>query len=412
MEKKYLTDEELDKVTETLANQRPENDILKIKEEVQVNEDAPLESEEKVVKNEDDAADLMCTTIDSMPAKEGVSLFDLDGDKLIEDAKNSNYDITTVDDKTKAALASELDLSDEDIFKLLTTLTKMKSDKNYPVYANLPEKIRAVVRNMAAQLDRGPKDYNMMAKAIMNELVADANIDSAFVDLEKALNEALNIPSLIDLYSDHMKTVMEVNLPQMIENIKDEEPEKAELLRRVSESFKKSYTFEMAKEKYEQSTALRKAVRRIGRDDDKLLKRTFNEFNYKNEKSNFKFNDATEMPDVLYHILEVEPERIFEEYKNDRDNMPDHIKKIIDLQVTSLDINKFCMLITKSCEELDAKDIVDASYMYYLIKNIVVLKHTQEAKTDFAVELINNICDTMAYLRNKEAEFYANIQQS
>jgi hypothetical protein len=45
--------------------------------------------------------------------------------------------------------------------------------------------------------------------------------------------------------------------------------------------------------------------------------------------------------------------------------------------------------------------------MYYLVRNIIALKHTKEAKTDFAVELINNICDTIVFIRDKEDEFNA-----
>ena len=407
-EKTYLTDEQLDVLASTLEEER--NSTVEDAKNVTVDENAELESESVTLKDGSNASDIMVKTVDTMPAKEGVSLFDLDSDDIIEAAKNSNYDITQVDEKTKEMLTKELDLSDDDVFRLVETLSKMKTDKGFNVYAGLPEKIRAMVRTMASTLGLGPKEYNNISKAVMNELVADANIDSAFVDLENALNEALNIPSIIDLYSDHMKTVMEVNLPQMIENIKDEEPEKAELLTRVSDAFKKGYTFEVAKEKYENTTSLRKAVRR----EDKVIKRCLNEFNFKNEKSNFKFNDATEIPEVLHHILIEEPMMILDEYKDNKDNIPKHVKKILDMNITSSDIDKFAVLITKSCEDLNPRDIVDASYMYYLIKNIVVLKHTQEAKTDFAVELIINICDTIAYLRNKEAEFYAEqgIQQS
>ena len=401
-EKTYLTDEQLDVLADTLEEER----IISTKDsakDTETNENAELEAEQVTISNDSDASDIMIKTVDTMPAKEGVSLFDLDGDDIIEYAKNADYDITQVDEKTKDMLSKELDLSDDDVFRLVETLSRMKSEKGFNVYAALPEKIRAMVRAMASNMGLSPKEYNNISKAVMNELVADANIDSAFVDLENALNEALNIPSIIDLYSDHMKTVMEVNLPQMIENIKDEEPEKAELLTMVSEAFKKGYTFETAKDMYDNTTSLRKAIRR----SDKMLKRCLNEFNFKNEKSNFKFNDATEIPGVLHHILIEEPMALLEEHKDDKDNLPEHVKKILDMQITSLDIDKFAILVTKSCEDLNPRDIVDASYMYYLVKNIVVLKHTQEAKTEFAVELISNICDTIAYLRNKEAEFYA-----
>ena len=41
------------------------------------------------------------------------------------------------------------------------------------------------------------------------------------------------------------------------------------------------------------------------------------------------------------------------------------------------------------------------------MKNIIVLKHSNEAKTEFAAELISNICDTITFIRDKEAEFNA-----
>ena len=36
-----------------------------------------------------------------------------------------------------------------------------------------------------------------------------------------------------------------------------------------------------------------------------------------------------------------------------------------------------------------------------------MLGFTEEGKTDFAVELINNICDLIALIRDEEAKYYA-----
>ena len=56
---------------------------------------------------------------------------------------------------------------------------------------------------------------------------------------------------------------------------------------------------------------------------------------------------------------------------------------------------------------MDPGNILDAAYMYYALKNITMLNLTNETKTDFAAELINNICDIIEFIREKEAEFNA-----
>ena len=86
--------------------------------------------------------------------------------------------------------------------------------------------------------------------------------------------------------------------------------------------------------------------------------------------------------------------------------------KLLDLDVSMQDIYQFCILICESCRNMNPDDVIDASYMYYMIKNIIVLRHTQEAKTDFAIELISNICDTIVFIRNKEDEFNESVDKS
>ena len=69
------------------------------------------------------------------------------------------------------------------------------------------------------------------------------------------------------------------------------------------------------------------------------------------------------------------------------------------------DIYKFAILLCKHCENLDPTNVVDASYMYYLVRNIIALKYTNETKTDFSAQLINNICNVIVFIRVKESEF-------
>ena len=427
-----LTDKELNEIVEVASKVREnnENDMIKLKDSVEINESAELESEVKIESMDYDPSDLVTKYVDPVPSAD-VSLFDLDGDKIkksidLEKSLNETLNIPstvdlysehtsdndgeiTISKDTEEFIKDSYDLSDDDIMSLLKVISELKNDDNYPIYKNLPEKFKTVIRDISAKNGIQPKDFNSVARIVISEFLNDSEVESAFIDLEKALNEALNIPSIVDLYSEHTRSVMEENIPEMIEEIKDIDPDKAELLANVKRSFENSYNFSMAKDEYCKNSILRKAVRK----NNKNFKRSLDEFNFKNEKSNFKMNDVRELPKVLKYVLIDEANNIYENHKKDGIDIPDHTQKSIDLKITEVDIEKFCILISKSCENMDPRNLIDASYMYYLMKNIIVLKLTKEAKTDFAAELINNICDTITFIRNKEAEHNAaNLDKS
>lgn len=397
-----LTNTEINKIAEAAKASRPfEKDMLGYKDSVQVNENAEIEAANVETPFGTDAADLMVGTIDSMPSAD-VSLFDVGNSEVLDEAA-----------KARAADTAKgtFDLSDEDTYEMLNVISEMKKDPNYPVYTNLPEKLKEVIRQLAYSNNIPFSRLNMVARMVMEEFLKEASVEQAFVDFEKSLNEALNIPSIIDLYTEHTRTVMEENIPAMIERIKDEAPEKAEMLQKVKDAFTRSYNFSDARKAFEENARIRKAMRR----HDIEFKRSLNEFNFRNEKSNFKMNDVTELPTVLYHILIEEPDTIAKEYKADGRTFADTDieAKILSMNINGADIEKLCILLCKSCGNLDPHDVIDAAYMYYMMKNIIVLKHTREAKTDFAIELINNICDLIAFIRDKEAEFNAaNLDKS
>ena len=396
--KNILTDNELDSVVNAAAEARDtgSSDMEKLKETVEVNIKAELEQMEKV--SDGDPADLAATTVDTMPAAD-VSLFDIEGDKIIEPESSTDLPKDSI-----AAMAKDTyDLSDDEVISMLDIITNMKKDPKYPVYKNMPEKLKAVIREIAAKNSVPANQFNALARMVMLEFVSDSEIQNVFIDLEKSLNEALKLPSVMDLYTEHTRTVMEENIPKMVEEIKDTEPEKAALLLKVKDEFTKSYTYEFAKDEYMNNSRLRKAVRK----HDKNIKRALDEFNFRNEKSNFKMNDVRELPEVLMYILGSETVSIYNSYKADNMEPPAHVTKAYELRADESDINKFCILICKSCDNHNPRDIVDAAYMYYMMKNIIVLKHSNEAKTEFAAELISNICDTITFIRDKEAEFNA-----
>ena len=194
---------------------------------------------------------------------------------------------------------------------------------------------------------------------------------------------------------------MENIIPQTIDKIKDEFPDKAEKLMQVKNAFQNSYNFSLAKEAYINNARVRKTIRRWETEFDRTLDR----FNFLNERSNFKMNDVKHVPEVLTKVLIEDPDISYGMHTNSGEEVPDSDMRLLEMDITRKDIHKFCILLCKHCENFDPNDVVDAAYMYYMVRNIIALRHAQEAKTDFAVELINNICDTITFIRDKESEF-------
>ena len=394
---KELTNNEIDDIVNTAKTARYNSeaiDMLDIKNDVKVDENADLEYEVKEGKV-DSSTDLITAKVDTMPSAD-VSLFDLDGDEIKKDE-----DIQVSKDSVIDAAKETYDLSDEEAIKIIDLVSNIRKDPKYPVYNNLPDNIKNIVNDIASKNGIPVNQRNALARMILMEMMNDSELESSFIDLEKAINEALNIPSIMDLYTEHVKTVMEENIPKMVEEIKDTDPDKAKMLSDVKDRFILSYSFDFAKEEYMKNSRLRKAVRRY----DVELKRNLDSFNFMNDKSNFKMNDVKELPSVLNKILikDIDPNK---EMPTGTEHGP-AFNKCLETKVTDKDIAKFCVLITKSCENLNPRNILDAVYMYYMMKNIIMLKYTNEAKTTFAAELINNICDTIVFIRNKEEEFYA-----
>lgn len=401
--KNLLSKDDIDKIADAAEESRLENDMLKIKKELEDldNSNAPLIKDEKIGDIYGKISDLTTDTIDTMPTRD-VSLFDIEGDNV---PLNNEIPEGSIAEMAK----DNYDLSDDEVLLMLTTISEMKKNPNYPVYKNLPDKLKEVVKEVAAKNNIPIQHYNDMARMLMMEFMNDSEVNSAFIDLERSLDMALNIPSIIDLYTEHTRTVMEDNIPKMIEQIKDTDPDKALMLEMVKKNFSNSYTFAFAKKEYESNARLRKFIRKRIDSVGRLL----DEFNFRNEKSNFKMNDVKEIPIILSDILIDEPIKMNNSCIEDGVEVPELTKRLVDMKITDTDIDKFCILICKSCENLNPRDVIDASYMYYMMKNIIVLKHTNEAKTDFSVELINNICDTITFIRNKEAEFNeANMDKS
>ena len=406
-----LTNNQIDEIVKSAESSVHDGviDMRDVKDSVVVNEDAPLEVAEGAIGNSG-----------LIEATTGTSKEEFDGldeiDRIAKQFEDATADVSLFDvengatnpvneEKVINAVASDmkenLHLSDESVLQLIEVMSMMRKDPKYPVFKNLPAEVKALITKLALENNADPSMMDEMSRMLLNEFLSSAGMEQSLIDLESALNEALKIPSVMDMYSDHIRYVMETKIPEVVEEIKDTDPEKADMLNEVKRMFTLSYTYGLARDSYLSDSKLRKAVRRHKVE----FKRSIDLFNYQNEKSNFKMNDASHVPGVLTELFLVAPHRDAAMYENAGESIPEDITKLIDMNITTTDIEKFCILIFRSCRGFDAMAIDCAAYMYYLVRNIIALRHTKEAKTAFAAELINNICNTITFIRDKESEF-------
>ena len=283
-----------------------------------------------------------------------------------------------------------MDLPEVEMIEFCSLITKYRKDKNIPnVYSQLPQTFKNMISNLCLEQKIPFTEYNHMAKMFLDEIVSQAEMDEVFIDIEKSLNEALKIPTIADMYSEHTNEVMNVKIPEIIEKIKDTEPENAKMLESVREQFQKAYSLELLREHYEMTARTRKFMRRDWEDPIRFC----DEFNLKNDHSKFKMPDCRSIGPALCRVF----------LKEDHEEG----SRIAEMKVTEKDLNKFAILFCRSCMNLNPSELLDAAYMYYALKNITMLNLTNETKTDFAVELINNICDIIEFVRAKEEEFDA-----
>ena len=279
-------------------------------------------------------------------------------------------------------------LSDDDALALLDILTAYRRDKSINVYAKMPETVKNQVKEICMSANIPMTNANSVAKMMMEEMISETATDQTFIDFEKSLNEAMKIPSLIDLYEEHMNDTMNIKLPAMADAIEKEDPVKAKMLRDIAVRYDWARDYSFARETYENTARIRKYVRkRYGE-----WKKFASEMNYANDESKFRMPDAT----TLYPIL-------LKQISNDPEN-----------DITEEEVQKFLTLILTSCDNMDNKALLDAAYIYYLLKDITMLAYvndqSSQAADTFSAELISNIKALIYYIRAKEDEFYASNQ--
>ena len=279
-------------------------------------------------------------------------------------------------------------ISDDAAMGLLDVLTAYRRDKSINVYNKMPEEIKEQVKQICMASNIPMENKNAVARMMLDQMIAETATDQTFIDFEKSLNEAMKIPSLVDLYEEHMNDTMNIKLPAMADAIEKEDPAKAKILRDIAVRYDWARDYSRMREIYDTNTRMRKYVRK---QYDEWLDYAQN-LNHFNEDSKFRMPDATTLEPILIKVI-----------ANDPDN-----------DLTERDVHKFLTLLFAHCCEMDSHGLLDAAYMYYLLKDITMLSYvntdSEQAADAFSAELISNIKALMYYINVKEGEFYAGNQ--
>lgn len=335
-------------------------------------------SEENKTILTDEQLDKVCEAAAACRIPDNDIEYNPDNENIVEEIVDTTTD-SNIDNNFDFAYNNE-----EDFIKILDVV-KHLDDPNYKVYKNLPTSFQDIVRNIAIEQNISIEHWEDVAREFASKFKEYAGADDEFDKLQQELAEALKVPSVMDIYNEHTEEVMNKNIPELIEKLKDTDPDKANQLGKVKEMYTKAFDFSIAREKYDNNSKIRKAVRRYNNDFNSKI----DYYNSRSLHTEFKMHNAMNAYKALLSVI------------TSRSN-----------KYTEVDAKKFMIFILASTEDLDFSNIADESYAYYLIKNIDMLKYLGEGLTDFSSQLINNIYDNIDYIRNKEDEVNASLQNN
>ena len=269
------------------------------------------------------------------------------------------------EEKINKELQDMYDLDEKDTFIVFNIMQRMQKGEKFSVYNAMPDKIKGLVgAAMAANnIPVTMENRNIVARALIDDMLNDIKTDDEFIELNDALKELAEIPSVIDFHAENYKEVMEVKIPEAAEKCKEEKPEVYKSLMAIVDAWHDTYTFRRQNELLDSSESARNSVtKRI----DEVYKNFTRDFNFKAEKSKYIINDIN----LVFRALKA--------YFGDK--YKDEIYK------------SFVCLFIRVSINLDFNKPEEISFIYYSIKNIISLEFVNKDKVlDFNKELTSNI---------------------
>lgn len=236
----------------------------------------------------------------------------------------------------------QYDLSEDEAMKMFNIITAYKSGERKGLYNMMPTRMKIIIDEMAANGIGHRLNKDTTAGFLIESLVNDAEFEAAFDEYTRAMSEvSVEIDSE---FSAIMKEAMEDTFDR-IEEIRAEDPDKANRIQSVKDAFAKAENFDVQ-------------LAYLDRMNAKKLNKLYNRMNYELEYFNKRVNTTEiKVPDIT--------------------QIPGIISTAVS-EVSSELAWKFALVIAESTMKLPidmGENLANLAYIYRLIENIYKYKY-------------------------------------
>jgi hypothetical protein len=280
-----------------------------------------------------------------------------------------NVDIT---DESFSKIRDSYSISDDDAKKFISVLIEYKNGRKFNIFNALPTSMQVIISSSAPNLGYAkPPTHilNFLAKELIEQYIHEMYIDQEFIDFQKSLEAEFNLPDITTMYQEYQKDLMEKSIIEKADRIREQYPDKAEKLMKISEAYKNARTLDNFK-----TALIRNKKLKLRTSDLNGYVRYCKEFNFKYEKSKLMINDVSIIGVILGRKLKNTP---------------------------LTDIERFVVAFCKFTSFMTPNNIEEHTFMYYTIKNIMSLDYIDDS-SDFSQELLNNIIEVIQLTKNLE----------
>lgn len=332
----------------------------------------PNTGENKIIGTEDEDETIDNTTFEDLvnQVENGEINIDTDDSPVTEDELKENIGILDND--------GNINISDEDLHQLLEVINRRMKKEDFNVYKSLPAEVQKQIMS-AMGLGSGPVMLNNTQKAMRNalaeqlidEFIMNNSINRAKADFNKEVE---------NIFKDSAKEIAEYSVGytkernqayrEYIETLEDEEKKKK--LTETLDVIDSAYNLDPLKE-FAKTCKIKKY-------DIEEPKNYFRDFLTKYQNSNYNIYDIK----LTLPILE---------------------RKIVDNEkYNNADIVAFLVCFCKYIRNYKAENILEHSFMYYVIYNIVIAdSNTSEETKEVSDIFINNIREVIDNIKERNA---------
>ena len=336
-----LTENEVKKVYDTLEKANENND------------------REKLAKASEETNSTEYSNIEEMKSPKIIGVdFASENNKDVSVERIINASEIT-EEGSKENMFEEYGLSTEEANEVLKLISEYNTT-NVNVtglYDKLPEKLKEITNGIVTESklsgQRISKDN--AAKFIIDSFINDIDFDNILDEYNREMNQ------IIAESNKEFQYIMKDSFDEIFERIDEieaEDPEKAKTIRAIKSAFDDACSYSRLLD-YIDHISAKKLNKFLNRYDEECIY-----FNKKVNTTDIKVPNIT----LLYPI----------------------IKQVLS-GFTESQIKKFIIVICKSSYNLNMDNIVDISYIYRLINNIVSFKYTNDFESDFGKEIFGNI---------------------